>query len=202
MNDCGGDSGESAGTVLTHIGEVWSSSAENLCLTQSPRKLSSPAQSTMGEKGSERHRGTNGAVYVKRGHVRVIKNSNLSHGQAGLRSQATSPVKTDVKMCHSPDSLTNGLKKGKRSHEVTALSMSPSPKHGGFGGAVSPKSGTPRSSPSLGCHYAGAKFSEPPSPDSLPKPPTHWNMSSFGMGPIDQYMEISQQLKMILKVEA
>lgn len=155
----------------------------------------------MGEKGADRHRSSNGTVFAKKGHVRVIKNSNLSHGHAGPRSLAASPTKTDVKLCHSPDSHVGGLKKGKRSQEVT-FPMSPSPKQGAFWGAMSPRSNTPRSSPSLGCHYAGAKFSEPPSPDSLPKPPTHWNMTSFSKGNMDQYMEISHQLKMILKVQA
>ena len=164
----------------------------------------------MGEKGTERHRSSNGTVFVKRGHVRVIKNSNISHGQNGHRSLAASPTKTDVKVCHSPDSLVAGLKKGKRSQDII-IPMSPSLKQSGYGGAVSPKhyggavsprNSTPRSSPSLGCHYAGAKFSEPPSPDSLPKPPTHWNMTSFSKGNMDQYLEISHQLKMILKVQA
>ncbi|KAK3925077.1 Proline-rich nuclear receptor coactivator 2 [Frankliniella fusca] len=156
----------------------------------------------MGEKGTERHRGSNGAVYAKKGHVRVIKNSTMGQGpgqgQSGCRSLASSPTKS----CSSPESFvaSGSVKKGKRSNDFSPLSMSPTSRNSAFWGGTSPKNITPRSSPSLGCHYAGAKFSEPPSPDTLPKPPTHWNMTQFS--PKDQYLEISQQLKMLLKVQA
>ncbi|KAK1135441.1 hypothetical protein QLX08_006103 [Tetragonisca angustula] len=51
--------------------------------------------------------------------------------------------------------------------------------------------------------YAGAKFSEPPSPASLPKPPSHWTtrlMSSCQQS--DRSCDISNHLKMILNVQA
>lgn len=51
--------------------------------------------------------------------------------------------------------------------------------------------------------YAGAKFSEPPSPASLPKPPSHWTtrlMSSCQQA--DRSCDISNHLKMILNVQA
>lgn len=74
------------------------------------------------------------------------------------------------------------------------------------------KEGSPRTSPTLGVFYAGAKFSEPPSPTALPKPPTHWTscmyMASGSTFPLispqrpDKCREISHQLKMLLNVSA
>ena len=51
--------------------------------------------------------------------------------------------------------------------------------------------------------YAGAKFSSPPPPSVLPKPPSHWITSpiihNFDM---DRATAMSQHLRMLLRVES
>ncbi|XP_066581552.1 proline-rich nuclear receptor coactivator 2 [Prorops nasuta] len=64
---------------------------------------------------------------------------------------------------------------------------------------------SPRGSPT-NSFYAGAKFSEPPSPASLPKPPSHWTMMRMMNScqrSADQGNHIlSHHLKLIMNAQA
>ncbi|XP_018574856.1 proline-rich nuclear receptor coactivator 2 [Anoplophora glabripennis] len=67
---------------------------------------------------------------------------------------------------------------------------------------------SPRTSPGLlAGHYAGCKFSEPPSPSALPLPPQHWMQTTtrtlqlpFHSNKSD-HNDVAQQLKLLLKVQ-
>lgn len=61
---------------------------------------------------------------------------------------------------------------------------------------------SPRSSPT-NSFYAGAKFSEPPSPASLPKPPSHWmSLMDTCHQSGNSFNNINDHLKMLLNVQA
>lgn len=67
---------------------------------------------------------------------------------------------------------------------------------------------SPRTSPGLlAGHYAGCKFSEPPSPSALPLPPKHWTQTTRSVRlpfhtPKSDYIDMASQLKIMLKVQA
>lgn len=76
----------------------------------------------------------------------------------------------------------------------------------------SPQGPGPRTSPGLVAgHYAGCKFSEPPLPSALPLPPKHWmqiarpsslNFHTAAAALTSDHKDVTQQLKMLLKVQA
>ena len=58
-----------------------------------------------------------------------------------------------------------------------------------------------RSDAAVNIPYAGAKFSSPPPPSVLPKPPSHWISSPIHHFDMD-VAAMSQHLRMLLRVES
>lgn len=63
-----------------------------------------------------------------------------------------------------------------------------------------------RSPDSLSANYAGPKFTDPPSPKVLPKPPMHWMAAMVSLGssaptPVQTTTELTSALKLMLKVQ-
>lgn len=58
-----------------------------------------------------------------------------------------------------------------------------------------------RSDAAVNIPYAGAKFSSPPPPSVLPKPPSHWISSPIHSFDMDVHA-MSQHLRMLLRVES
>ncbi|KAF7273941.1 proline-rich nuclear receptor coactivator 2 A-like [Rhynchophorus ferrugineus] len=65
----------------------------------------------------------------------------------------------------------------------------------------------------LAGHYAGCKFTEPPSASAVPLPPLHWmqakksvmlpfNAATSVPSAMNQHLDFTQQLKLLLKVQA
>ncbi|XP_047347117.1 proline-rich nuclear receptor coactivator 2-like [Vespa velutina] len=101
----------------------------------------------------------------------------------------------------------NGINNNNNNNSTGRLSCSPP--CSGKSSRNSPlrydSSSSPRGSPT-NSFYAGAKFSEPPSPASLPKPPSHWTnnrlINSCQRSERRNNNDISNHLKMILNVQA
>ncbi|KAG8231831.1 hypothetical protein J437_LFUL008602 [Ladona fulva] len=92
------------------------------------------------------------------------------------------------------------------SQDGTFIGLSTSPRQGSpkLKQRDSPsKEGSPRVSPTIGGFYAGAKFSDPPSPAALPKPPSHWtSCAHMPHGRSEKCVDMTNRLKFLLKVHA
>jgi len=84
---------------------------------------------------------------------------------------------------------------GTRHHQRKSPSQSPSPS------TIPATCISPATAQARGIAYAGAKFSDPPSPKVLPKPPTHWvNVNKENAGPSSN--DITNVLRVMLKVQS
>lgn len=113
---------------------------------------------------------------------------------SGSRSSGSSPIKSlqNYTAADNGVSVVHGNTAG-RSVKTTCStpSRSSSPRDG---------KGSPARSPVPNLAYAGAKFSDPPSPKVLPKPPNHWFATGHQF-PKHNCTEMSNVLKVMLKVQ-
>lgn len=114
--------------------------------------------------------------------VQKENENSICHKTTNTESQCLRPSRSPTESPHSKHSQSSRSSpvkiinpKNHKSRE--SHSLSPSPTNGFF--------------------YAGAKFSEPPAPRFLPKPPTAWTYTSECKPLLETHT-----LRMLLKVEA
>lgn len=134
----------------------------------------------------------------ERYNIPAPQSRNVSKNQQQLNRQKTKDQNSQMKIVH---------KKKERGHAYNASAAAwQAMQHGGKNKNFPNNQNwnSSLSSPSLlfksqtNQNYAGAKFSEPPSPSVLPKPPSHWVPVSFN--PSDKEI-MTFQLKTLLKVQ-
>ncbi|XP_004425784.1 proline-rich nuclear receptor coactivator 2 [Diceros bicornis minor] len=130
----------------------------------------------------------------ERYNIPAPQSRNVSKNQQQLNRQKTKDQNSQMKIVH----------KKERGHTYNSSAAAWQAMQNGGKNRNFPNNHSSLSSPSLlfksqtNQNYAGAKFSEPPSPSVLPKPPSHWVPVSFN--PSDKET-MTFQLKTLLKVQ-
>jgi hypothetical protein len=104
----------------------------------------------------------------------------------GYPSATPTPKKVSVARCHSSPMTM-----------PARATSSPQGRGSGYG------SPNRYGSPQLASSFAGSKCFEPPTPSSLPKPPTDWFAAAESRDRFTDFsLDLANQLKFLLKVEA
>ncbi|XP_077501427.1 uncharacterized protein LOC144112470 [Amblyomma americanum] len=101
-------------------------------------------------------------------------------------------------------SATQAMPQKKAPRKKTPKAASPPATKNAGRHRKSASSSPPLGRPAGSGNYAGPKFSEPPSPGALPRPPVQWMScgAQQAAAPSEVCLEIANQLKLLLKVNA
>uniref|UniRef100_A0A3Q2QT63 Proline-rich nuclear receptor coactivator 1 n=1 Tax=Fundulus heteroclitus TaxID=8078 RepID=A0A3Q2QT63_FUNHE len=142
-------------------------------------------------------------MYVKREKTTLNRG-----GRLGLHLPSFTPIHTIMHQSHSPATSPSAKRSDNRTPKKPSSSHPPPPREHKKPLNAADNTKIP-STPSAEAEYlkdcekiyAGAKFSEPPSPSVLPKPPSHWVGENEPEPSSQSREQLTFHLKSLLKVQ-